>query len=236
MSKILKSVNFEADQTVDIDTSLVWPDAALPVSKEMSEAVLGAAVIPLDSPALREAQAHIQMLLDQAHLQIENWREEAHRVGWQAGYDEGHQAVENELHQELERARQLAESAVNAHQKYLYDGQREIGRLAVAIAKKIIGKELILEPTAVADIVFHTIEEADVKEGSIRIHPADYEILQSHWQALTELQQPDRKWNLIADKHIDRGGCIIDIAGGTVDGQLSTQFAQIEKALEQIRE
>jgi flagellar assembly protein FliH len=232
MPRILKSVNFESEQAVPIDTGRMQSDAEpMPGEESLGAGPDDDSLVQSMSP--EEAAEHrIQIMLDEANAKIEAWREEARRTGWRAGYDESRQAVENELGEALRRARNLAESAAGERQAYLRDNQQEISRLAVAIAEKIIGRELALEPETVGDIVAQVIEAADVREAcSIRVHPDDYKVLLPHWEAAAKVQQPDRKWELVSDKRIDRGGCVIEVAGGTVDGQLKTQLGEMGKAL-----
>jgi len=174
-------------------------------------------------------------MLAQARNQVAAWREEARQAGRQAGYAEGRQAANQETAQLLERVRGLADAAVGAHAKFLRDSQLDIGRLAVAIAEKILGRELTLNPLTITDIVAEVIEVANVPgECRIRVNPQDYDLLKPHWDALASLQQPGHAWDLVGDKNIQRGGCMIEADGGTIDAQLATQLGQVAQTFETI--
>jgi flagellar biosynthesis/type III secretory pathway protein FliH len=100
---------------------------------------------------------------------------------------------------------------------------------------KIIGKELTVNPKAVTDIVAQTIEAANVQgSGCIRVNPQDYEILGPLWDAIPSLQPSGRTWELVADKNITRGSCLIETNGGIIDARLETQLAQVSAAIETI--
>ena len=237
MPRILKSIRFESQSSVAIQAEEAPSELdcdVLEADKSAHEAEMDA---PEETQAEKDARSRIQLMLNQANQQVESWREEAHKTGWQAGFAEGRKAAEKEVQDALARARDVAESALTARTKFLQEAERDTGRLSVAIARRIMGRELTLDPEAVADVVARVIEESDVREGcTIRVHPADHAILEPHWEALAKLQQPDRTWDLVADKRIERGGCVISVAGGTVDGQLSAQLAQVEKAFGAIGE
>lgn len=232
MPRILKSIKFEAGTTVAIQTEESPPEAESPfVSEDTTAASPEPVAAPEETQAEKDARTQIQLILDQASQQVESWKEEARKTGWQVGYEEGRRAAETELRDAVQCAGKVAESALGAKKKFLHGIEGEIGRLSVAIARKIMGRELTLDPEAVADVVARVIEESDVRQGcTIRVHPADHAILEPHWQAMAKLQQPDRTWDLVADKRVDRGGCVISVGGGTVDGQLNMQLAQVEKA------
>lgn len=235
MSKILKSVHFESDQRVPVETARFRP-APAPAPAPGEAGLIEPAEDGADSAALLdEAQAHVETMLSQAQVQVATWQEEARQEGWQAGYTEAQEAAETELAEALTSVRAAAQAAVEARQKFLRDSQVEIGRLAVAVAQKIIGKELTVNPSAVTDIVAQVIAGANMHASCrIRVNPADYEILKPHWDAIAPLQKTDRTWELVADQRISRGGCLIDAQSGdgTIDARLETQLQQIQSAFE----
>jgi flagellar biosynthesis/type III secretory pathway protein FliH len=232
MSRILKSVNFEPHRSVTVEPIRILSSA----SPALSPVNIGVADNGTESAALvNEAQAHVETMLNQARMEVSAWQEEARQEGWRAGYAEARQAAEAELAEALTKARSLAQSAIEGRSQFLDDVQLEIGRLAIAIAERIIGKELSINPSSVTDIVAQVIEKADV-QGACRIHvnPQDYEVLIPHWEAIAPLQQGDSRWDLVPNQRLGRGGCLIESGGGTVDGKLQTQLAQVELAFEEM--
>jgi flagellar biosynthesis/type III secretory pathway protein FliH len=61
-------------------------------------------------------------------------------------------------------------------------------------------------------------------------------LLAPHWEAVAALQHPDKRWDLVADKQIERGGCLIESGGGTVDARLEKRLTQVERAFETLGE
>lgn len=232
MPRIVKSAKVDADNHVAVGVPNLMPEPPGPAELESAAAPQAEP----DPAALRAAaQAQIEGMFAQARGQVTAWREEARQAGHQIGYAEGRQAASVEMAQLLERMRSLAEAAVGAQAKFLRDSQPEIGRLAVAIAEKILGRELTLNPSTITDIVAQVIDVANVPgECRIRVNPQDYDLLKPHWDAISSLQQPGNAWDLVGDKNIQRGGCVIEAGGGTIDAQLCTQLGQVAQALETI--
>jgi flagellar assembly protein FliH len=182
---------------------------------------------------LSEAQKKAEEIVKQAEMQSAAWEEQARQAGWQAGYEEGLKQSSAEMSQILMTARNLAQSAVDERDTLVKSNPTELGRLAVSIAERLIGRELSLNPSAVSDIVAQVIETSGVTGPCrIRINPEDHEVLKPHWDAIAGLQKPGEKWELVPDQTIQRGGCVIDAGGGTVDARLGTQLERVQSAFE----
>lgn len=235
MAKVLKSVNFESDNSVAISATRFASDPPPPSPANHSDSAEPTASTNQAETQilLAEAQTHVEMMLSQARLQVDTLRQEAKQAGWDAGYAEARQAAEAELAELMTTARAVVQEAITVKHQFLRDSQPEFGRLAVAIAEKILGKELTLNSKAITDIVARAIEAANVQGACyIKVNPQDYEILGPLWDAIPSFQQPGDSWELVADRRISRGGCLIEVGGGTVDARWETQLAQISAAFE----
>jgi flagellar biosynthesis/type III secretory pathway protein FliH len=83
--------------------------------------------------------------------------------------------------------------------------------------------------------VAQAIKEANITGSCyIRVNPSDYELLSPAWESIPTLQPSDRKWSLVADKNVSRGGCMIEADGGILDAQIESQINQVEQALEKL--
>jgi flagellar assembly protein FliH len=128
-------------------------------------------------------------------------------------------------------AQALANAAIEEQTRFLNEAQEQLGNLAIAIAEKVIGQQLTLNPDLVGEIVGNAIKGANIAGACrIRINPKDYDLLGPSWNSIPSLQPSERKWELAADIEISRGGCVIEADGGTVDAQIETQLAQIRTA------
>lgn len=240
MQTILKSVNLEYTQTVEVGAGKaeIVPPPHTPAAASPEAAPAEVVVVP-PSPEpdddLAEVQKQAEMMLNQARSQVSIWQQEARQAGWQAGYDEARQAALDSLAETLATARQIAQSAVEARQQLLRQSQAELQRLALAIARKIIGHQIEVAPEVVAHIVAQVVEAACVREACvIRVNPDDYQVLRDHWAEVATGHTPDNPWELVADRRVGRGGCIIEANGGSIDARLETQLQQIEQAFEQV--
>jgi flagellar biosynthesis/type III secretory pathway protein FliH len=105
--------------------------------------------------------------------------------------------------------------------------EQQVVRLALAIAEKVVERELKEDPSLVVDVVRSAINEVqDATSVHVRVHPNDYALVEPHWQAMgrNSLGEPIA---LVADERVEQGGCLIETAIGHVDGQISTRLSQV---------
>jgi type III secretion protein L len=174
-----------------------------------------------------EAHAQAQRILAQAEERAEAIRlsaEESALELREAAYREGLEASLLELNQHLLDARERRDTA-------LADVEQDVLRLAVKLAEKIIGHEVEQDPKTLADIVATALRNARQHELlTVRINPADLPIVQAHRERLDPLARA-RFLDLVPDPRVSHGGCIVESESGTIDAQLSTQLAVLERAL-----
>lgn len=237
MAKILKSAKFNPTPIhagkAKPATTMLPDDDAVVIQSKVSP------TLPKNPQAeaaaiLEEAKARAEELLAQAQNDVEKIYADAQKEGWEKGYAEGKEKGEAELKSLVENIQSVAESTVAEHNQFLEQSKSDIGKLAITALKKILTHTLQTQPEIVADVVAEVIDAANIHgECYVRVNPKDFKILQPHWNAVSHLQQPDSTWELISDKRVGRGGCMIDIEGGTIDARLQSKLAQIESALTQ---
>ena len=107
------------------------------------------------------------------------------------------------------RARSLAEA----------DG--DIVQLSIAIARRILRRELTVDPDSLAGIVKAAVERIPAREITrVRIHPDDSACLQRHLRT-----------EVCPDPSLEPGSVIFETARGNLDASISTQLAEIERGL-----
>jgi flagellar assembly protein FliH len=172
-------------------------------------------------------------------------RVEGFDSGFQEGYAEGVRQGSEQAH--VEAAAQL-EAIIQAFAQGL-DEQGEVIRraladyyaqseaalveLSTALAARILGRELTLDPTATLGIVRQALAEVThASTARIRLNPFDIPAVETQRDALLAIAPSLRAAELVADGSI-RGGCIVETEGGVVDARIETM---LDEALQQLRE
>lgn len=174
--------------------------------------------------ASAKARELLQKAQQEAETIIRNAQEESTKLR-QNGYDTGYQEGLAQTTELLVKARQEQE-------QFLRNANRDLMDLAFKIAEKIIGKQLEIEPETIISIVKQAMQTVrQTKQLTIRVHPADAKILKENEEELQETLGRQRILDIMEDKKVQQGGCIIESEIGTVEAQLHTQLERLKKIL-----
>jgi flagellar assembly protein FliH len=107
--------------------------------------------------------------------------------------------------------------------------EKEVVRLAVEVAKKIVHREIYLDKDIIQTLVRvalgHVSEKSPV---TIHLNPVDYGYLLEERANLS--QSEGRDVTLLADNSIERGGCLVKTDCGDVDARIEEKFKEVEQA------
>ena len=177
--------------------------------------------------AVVDARAEARRILADAAREADGLRERAEREARElreAAYQEGLESALAELNHVLLEAHERRDAALSG-------AERDVLRLAVKLAEKIIGREIERDDAALADIVSTALRHARQQEAlTVRVNPADLPRVQAHRERLDPSGRA-RFIDLVADPRVGHGGCVIEGESGTVDARLDTQLRVLERAL-----
>ena len=166
---------------------------------------------------LQKAQLEAETILQRAAQESEKQRQNAYDTGYQEG---------------LAQTTELLVKARLEQEQFLKNANRDLMDLAFKIAEKIIGKQLEIEPDTIISIVKQAMQTVrQSKQLTIRVHPADAKILKENEEELQETLGRQRILDVMEDKKVQQGGCIIESEIGTVEAQLHTQLERLKKIL-----
>jgi flagellar assembly protein FliH len=137
---------------------------------------------------------------------------------------------------------EFGERTIDAATKRLGDSILEIGRLrsslyaqvecevvklAVAVARKIVHREIQADPHVIQALVRVALGHVTEKSAvTIHLNPIDHNYLLEQGSEFSENGGHDI--SLVADKSIERGGCLIRTECGDVDARIEEKFREVE--------
>jgi flagellar assembly protein FliH len=162
------------------------------------------------------------------------------REAWQAGYEKGRLDGEKALSEQLVKQRnelhELLQGALNqlsqAVPKVIHDTENMMVSLALEVARKLVSDMPISVPmveAAVQDALKHVESSTQV---TIRLHPADLELLQNSASPLLASAQEGNNFRFLSSVEVTRGGCLVETRFGTVDARRETKFDLIAKNIQ----
>lgn len=194
-----------------------------------------AAVAPAPAPAaifdtasqLAEEIAALESRLD---LQEQNARQQVERARAE-GRSEVQKSVEQEAERRVAEARQQVAVMVDCfraeHEQYFRRVEREVVRLALAIAARVLHREANMDPLLLAGAVRVALEKlADTSGLVLRTAPGEVVAWQEMFRLTGEARiHPD----VVGDLALRPGDCILETRLGTVELGVRAQLEEIEK-------
>jgi type III secretion protein L len=161
----------------------------------------------------------------QAEAEAEKIKEEAYTKGYEEGRDAGAAELMQVISKHAQKMAMIEHQAVP-----------QLRDLAITIARKIIGRELEFNPDAVIDVVKQALSEKarQRREIFLRVNPADLQAIRDRKPELIEVLSRAKEIGLREDPDVARHGVIIETDAGTIDAQLETQLAVIERELKNL--
>ncbi|MDX2153261.1 MAG: FliH/SctL family protein [Bryobacteraceae bacterium] len=179
-----------------------------------------------ERPAARPAADAHQQQLAALEAQWARQAELEYQRGRREGEAAGAQRADEKLRSHQERlAASIAETATY-RDRYRRQAEQDLVRLALAIARRILQRELHIDPEAILGLVKVALEKIALREvQTVRVHSGDLPILKAH---LDRIGAPPSV-KLEADPSLERGAVIFDTVRGQLDASVETQLQQIEQ-------
>ena len=189
---------------------------------------------------LASARAEAAELVEDAQVQAEALREAAWQEGFHSGKQEAKAATETELRREWNghkaalRAEldDLITQIISAREELWQRQEQEMVGLALDIARQVVKGEVTQNPEVVRQVISNAIRRITDKENvRIRVSVADAPRVKEMREELLEITDGLRHLEIIDDRRIGEGGCVIETNAGTIDAKIETQLAEVGRAL-----
>lgn len=193
---------------------------------------------------LEEARRQAEVMMRRAQEEFATARQRGEEAGYRDGLERGRQEV-----REAARAEAAAEFA-RAHADLLaalqemvqrFEGgwraleaafERDVVRLACAIAERIVRRTVKADPGVAARTVEHLVRQIGAGQRlSVVMHPRDVEALASVAPQLWERLRGSPHIEIVAEASAAPGGCLVRLAEGEIDARWETQIEQIASQL-----
>jgi len=159
-------------------------------------------------------------------------QQEAYETGHQTGIQEGETRGRAETEMEMQRAMELVGQVGVARLQALQQAEQDIIELAMAVARKIIHREVAGQPGIVGEQVRRTIEYLSTT-GLVRVlvHPDEVESLESVQTTLKNREGQAVPIVIEADPTIQAGGCRVESDTHVLDATIDAQLGLIREEL-----
>lgn len=196
---------------------------------------------------IRGASEEAEQLRAEAREQIEAWwaerrtedeavREEARQAGFEQGFHEAKQhaveAVRTEYAAAIDEASQTIRLALRTKQDLISEAEPFLIDLSCAIAEKIIGRQLELQPEWTIDLVKRQLSRKREKGViSLCVSPSRFPSIQEWRDELKLALDSQSDLQILPDPSVQDDGCVVRSDLGSIDARIDTQLTEIKTAL-----
>jgi flagellar assembly protein FliH len=171
--------------------------------------------------------------LEAAHrAALERAVAEAHARGFEEGRQLGEEGEAARLRNALAAAEAALEELREGEMRWTGSIEENVCALAVAVARQVIGRELVGDASSVVELVRQALAEFPVDQPiRIRVSPGDLAAMQSVQEGglLAITRDRDARW--LPDPLIGSGGCVVEGRERIVDGRVDTALERLYRRL-----
>ena len=184
----------------------------------------GGAVAPASSHPVDLAYEH--HATPDAHLAA------LEREAFGKGFDQGEQAGAEAAGQRgeamLHRLTQTLDELTTVRADMIRQTERQMVQLALAIARRIVQREVSLDPDLLLAMARVALERlGDSARVTVRLHPEDYAAANA--DRVVELTSSNV--TIVQDARLSRGGCRVESDMGLLDIGIAAQLQEVGRAL-----
>lgn len=166
--------------------------------------------------------------LEQEAAQTQARLPEERRVAYQEGLERGESNATAKWSDAMLRVTKALADLAQQKPRLRREVEHDAVRLALAIARKVLHRELAVDPEAIAGLVRVAFEKVNVRDVlRVRMAAADVPFVGANFAAFAI---PERI-EIVPDPALERGSVLLDINQGEIDASVSTQLGEIERGL-----
>ena len=207
--------------------------AAQPLFRSEGRANVPIPLFRKEGPAKPEKQAPSEedvLLLKQRVAQLEaalaSQVPKAREAGRQEGETAGRDQARSELQPVIERLTRSIADLSTLRSRIRHDSETDLVKLSLCIARRVLRRELTIDPDAVHGIVKAALDKVQAKDiRKIRVHPEFQSTVRKHIEVNGVVSPAD----IAADASLQPGDVVVETRLGDLDASIESQLKEIER-------
>jgi flagellar assembly protein FliH len=152
----------------------------------------------------------------------------AHEAGFRAGEASGRSAAQKQVEETVRKLSESIAQVAEMRAQTISRAEDDVVRLAIEIARRILHRELSVDPSALEALIKAALEKLQVQEVfRVRAHPEQHQMI----RACLEEMGRGSNVEVVGDPSQPRGGAVFETARGALDASVETQLREIERGL-----
>lgn len=202
--------------------AIAWKLVGPPMKEEAPRHEADASSQPPKNSEVNKLHGRVVELEHAMEIEVRQARERGFEEGQAAARD----AAKAEVQPVLEKLLKSCAELTAMRSRIRRETEADVVALTIAIARRVLRRELAVDPEAIHGIVKAALEKVQTKEIClIRLHPDHL----SQAQAFFEKSGLTTGFEITADASLQIGGVIVETKRGNLDASVETQLKEIER-------
>lgn len=164
----------------------------------------------------------------QLEAQYQQKVREAHAAGVREGEIAGRNRAGAEMQPVIERLTRSIQEIANLRARLRHEAEGDVVQLALAIARRVIRREVAADPDALRGLVMAALEKLRGQEISrVKVHASHVATVKSCLQQALSGGLVE----VVSDPSLELGSVIFETTRGNLDGSVDSQLQEIERGL-----
>lgn len=152
--------------------------------------------------------------------------EQARRNGFEQGQKQGRGEAAAEMQEALDRLARAIQDVAQTKRRVRNEAEHELVKLSIAIARRILHRELTADPQSLLGIVIAALQRLQNRDVTkIRVFPASAQAV----RAALERNGGMSAIEIMPDAMLQPGGLVFETSLGELDASVDTQLQEIER-------
>jgi flagellar assembly protein FliH len=166
--------------------------------------------------------------LAQLQKQCEQKVREAHAAGQREGEASGRSRAGADLQPAIDRLARAVEEIGGMRGRLRVEAEADMVKLAMAIARRVLRRELAIDPDALHGLVLGALEKLHGQEiCRVRVHPSHAGLVSNSLRQNSASAHVE----VVADPSRELGAVIFETQRGNLDASVESQLKEIERGL-----
>jgi len=165
-------------------------------------------------------------------VEVDQVLNDARELGYREGAIRAREEEQERARATIGLLRRMAEVLFEERERVWREQERQVVEMAVHIAEKVVHREVDIDPDTIVRLAREAIGRVTEREHLVlRIHPDDMAVIEGCVNDLHEEFRNLGQLQVEEDRHVSRGGCIVESRGGYIDATVEGQLHEVRREL-----
>lgn len=182
---------------------------------------------------IEDANNEAKRIIEESYETIEKLKKQEIKNAYEYGFGKGYEEARSETKAIIEEAKNIRDSLESRKNYLLKEAEDEVVQIILNISRKVIGDELQQNRDIIISQIKLALEKCTYKNKvTIKVSSEDYPNVLVNKGVIESLVEGISEIEIIEDKFLSKGDCIVDTPAGEVNSSIELQLKQLEDAFD----